>query len=120
MTDALGQKLRALLSTTRRQGPGRTWPRPLREKVARYVLSRRQQGATYELLAQTLGVPPNTLHRWSHSLKHDAATTDEGPFRRVQFVDEGASSMTLHGPYGLRVEGLDLDTLVALWKRLAS
>jgi hypothetical protein len=28
--------------------------------------------------------------------------------------------MTLHGPCGLRVEGIDLDTLVALWRRLAS
>ena len=45
---------------------------------------------------------------------------DEAPFRRVELVDESARAMTLHGPCGLRVEGIDLDTLVALWRRLAS
>ena len=120
MTDSMGVKLRALLSTTGRQGPGRGYPPPLREKVARYVLSRREQGATFEQLARTLGVPANTLLRWSRALAKPSSAAAEVPFRRVELVGEVVRSMTVHGPCGLRVEGLDLDSLVTLWRRLSS
>lgn len=120
MTDSMGPKLRALLSTTEREGPGRGYPRHLREEAARYVLSRRAQGETFEQIARTLGVPGNTLLRWSRALAERSSAPDEAPFRRVELVDENTRVMTLHGPCGLRVEGIDLDTLVALWRRLAS
>ena len=120
MSDSTGLKLGALLSTTTREGPGRGYPRALREKVARYVSARREQGATCEQLAAELGVPANTLLRWSHAFAKSTSNADAGAFRRVQLADARARAMTLHGPCGLRVEGLDLDTLVALWKRLAS
>ena len=57
MTDSMGPKLRALLSESEREGPGRGYPRHLREEAARYVLSRRAQGASFEQIARTLAVP---------------------------------------------------------------
>lgn len=120
MSDSTGLKLRALLSTTMREGPGRGYPRALREKVAHYIAARRVQGASFEQLAEELGVPANTLLRWSRTLARPSSEADVGAFRRVQLADEHARSITLHGPCGLRLEGLDLDTLVALWKRLGS
>ncbi|MFO0646316.1 MAG: helix-turn-helix domain-containing protein [Polyangiales bacterium] len=83
------------------------------------MLSRREQGATYEQIAETLGVPPSTLHRWSREFGRETSDAATAPFRRVELV-AAVPTMTLHGPCGLRVEGLDLDTLVALWRRLAS
>lgn len=120
MTDSMGLKLRMLLSTTRREGPGRGYPRHLREKAVRYVLSRREQGATYGELADTLGVPTHTLQRWSRALGRDSSDATDGPFRRVQIAAETARGPTLYGPCGLRIEGLDLETLAALLRRLAS
>ncbi len=41
-------------------------------------------------------------------------------FRQVQLADTSPQRWTLHGPFGVRVEGLDFDTLVAVLRGLSS
>jgi hypothetical protein len=84
--------------------------------VARHVLAQRELGTPLGTLANELGVPATTLLRWCRVLEETAPSF----FRPVLLLDDGAPTFTLYGPAGTRVEGLDLDTLVTLWRRLSS
>lgn len=104
--------MRRALATAERSGPGRAFPGEVRARAIAYVDRRRSDGATDEQIARELGIPAMTFRRWVGS--RSAA------FRAVAVIEEAASApLVVHGPRGLRVEGLDLDHLVELWGRLS-
>lgn len=108
--------LRAQLLSADRAGPGRGYAPALRERVARHVLAQRELGTPITTLAQELGVPASTLLRWCRVFEESALSA----FRPVRICEDDPPTFTLHGPAGTRLEGLDLDTLIAVWRRLAS
>lgn len=104
--------MRQALASAERGGPGRAFPREVRARAMTYVDRRRSDGATDQQIARELGIAAMTFRRWVGS--RTAA------FRAVAVVDESPSApLVVHGPRGLRVEGLDLDHLVELWGRLS-
>jgi transposase len=111
--DSLTLALRQAL-TRAAEGRGRPrYPEALRQRVVAHVRDRRARGASLRQLADELGLAVPTLVRWS------------GPrpaFRPVVITPASPTAsghLVVHGPGGLRVEGLTLEQAAELLRRLA-
>ena len=101
------------------RGRGRPYPKCLLEKVLSYTVARRREGATLVEVATELGMPAQTLSRWLGEKR----TTKR--FDRVEVVATAsavaalaASPVIVHGPRGLRIEGLELAAVAELVRRV--
>ncbi|HYG69851.1 MAG TPA: hypothetical protein VD838_19400 [Anaeromyxobacteraceae bacterium] len=96
-------------AAVRRAGPrgaGRRYPPALRQMAVEYFERRRAAGATVEAISRELGVKRHTLVAWT-----SVAEAAEVPrFVPVNVVAERPtpSGFVVHGPGGIRIEGLDL------------
>lgn len=120
------EQLREALATVERRGAGRPYPASLRQAAMEYCHQREQQGASINGIALELGVSTTSLMRWSRK----AAESTEG-FRAVELMvgpesntvvgkpTRLASTVVVHGPRGLRVEGLTVAELAELIGRLS-
>src|SRR6188768_4171095 len=107
------EELQQELSKLSPRGRGRAYPKGLMGKVLSYTVARRRQGAKLVEVAAELGMKSYTLARWLGE-KRPAAS-----FERVEVVapakvivaDQAATAaerrLIVHGPRGLRVEGLE-------------
>jgi hypothetical protein len=98
-----------------RLGPparSRRYPPAVRASAIAWARAQRAAGATVEEVSAALGIPWQTLQRWSFD-------TVESAFKPVELVEEAPSGLVVHGPCGLRVEGLDVTTLASLLRMLA-
>jgi transposase-like protein len=97
----------------------RKYPAELRQKVIDYVREQRASGVQLKSIGERLGVSPTLLHRWE--------LRRVGKFRRVEVKMPPAppappastSRCVLHASRGVRVEGLAVDELVEILRRLA-
>jgi transposase-like protein len=100
----------------------RTTPFPpeLRALALTHFKQRRSAGASIRDVATELGVGTDTLRRWSGSRERSRSSV-----RRVRVASPTISSpasrctLLVYGPAGLRVEGLDVAMVAALWKELS-
>jgi hypothetical protein len=96
-----------------RRGPGRRYPADVRRRGAAYLRARQAAGAPLSAVVRELGVRRETLVSW-------AAPLEPTPrFVPVAVIDAPAGPIVVHGPGGVRIEGLDLATLADLLRRLA-
>lgn len=98
-------------------GRGVRYPEELHREAVSYAKARRQRGDSILAICRDLGVNPVTLTRWLRRA-HDPE------FRRVEILPSGDPAMgpagvTVTTPSGIRIEGLDLESLVFLLRRLA-
>lgn len=112
------EELRTALSKLGEMGRGKRYPRALLEKMLSYTVARRRQGATLLAVGGELGMNWKTLARWLGERK-------AARFERVEIsapTPTVAPSMPLpivvHGPRGLRIEGLDVNSVAELLRRL--
>jgi hypothetical protein len=107
--------LRAELARIERRGRGRAYPTALRNRVATYLEARRGEGASFPTIGAELGLCVSTLLRWTKARPSTAA------FERVLVVADKAppSALVVHGPCGLRIEGLLLADVAELVRRLS-
>ena len=119
MDENVRDELRQELSSLGPRGRGRPYPKELLQKLLSYAVARRRQGASIVAVATELGIHFATLARWLGEKKSG---------RRFERVDAGAApkvaarslcGLVVHGPRGLRIEGLDLDGVVELLRRVA-
>jgi hypothetical protein len=97
-----------------RSHQGARYPAELQSQVVEYVRAQRTAGRPIRAIASELGLPINTLNRWSVK----AATLSR--VRQVEVVDRSpAGSPVLISPTGHRVEGLDWASLALLLERLS-
>lgn len=82
----------------------------LRKAVAELVRSQRSAGVSYEALVRTLGLPINTLRRWSERERAGRLASVE--------VKAEPSHAVLVTRSGIRVEGLTIADLAELLERL--
>lgn len=109
------EELRSAISKLGEMGRGKRYPRPLLEKMLSYTVARRRQGATLLAVGGEIGMNWKTLARWVGQRK--AAPR----FERVQVAvptAAPASAVVVHGPRGLRIEGLDVGGVAELVRRL--
>jgi transposase len=106
-------------AAVRRAGPrgaGRRYPVALRQMAAEYFRRRQVAGASVAAISRELGVKRHTLVTWT------GAPVEPVPPRFVPVsvvADMLASKIVVHGPGGVRVEGLDVAGVVALLRGLA-
>ena|SRR5215207_2437819 len=107
--------LRAELARIERRGRGRAYPTALRNRVVTYLEARRAEGGSVPTIGAELGLCVSTLLRWTKARPSPAA------FERVRVVADRAppSALVVHGPCGLRLEGLQLADVAELVRRLA-
>jgi hypothetical protein len=115
--EKMREELRQALSKLGPRGRGKAYPKGLMGDLLSYTVARRRQGATVRAIADELGMSWQTLSRWTGGRKAGAR------FERVEVVTAPASApralLVVHGPLGLRIEGLDLDGVVDLVRRVA-
>ena len=116
--ESLREELRLELSQLGPRGRGRTYPKGLLEKLLSYTVARRRQGATIVEVASEVGMSFRTLSRWIGERK----TT--GRFGRVEVVaatrpaSSSGAGIVVHGPRGLRIDGLDVAGVAELVRRV--
>ena len=115
--ESVREELKSELSTLGPRGRGRPYPKGLLEKLLSYTVARRRQGAKVVEVATELGMNFQTLARWVGEKR--AAKR----FERVEVVASSAApaprALVVHGPRGLRIEGLDLASVVERVRRVA-
>jgi transposase-like protein len=108
------KELRAVIE--RERTAGGQLRRPARTAVVEMIERAQAQGTSYREIASALGVKLQTLMSWRSQEQARPQSTTLVPVR----VSAPARIVVVHGPCGLRVEGLSLDELAALWSRLSS
>jgi transposase-like protein len=115
------EKAAAEFRTAARQagprGAGRRYPSALRRADPQYFRRRRAAGASIAIVAQALGVRRQTLLAWAAE-PDSSARPAFLPVSVVADPPPPARSVT-HGPGGLRIEGLDVASVVALLRGVA-
>lgn len=110
--------IRRLRSEARQLAHGKVptairYPAPFRAAAATLTRTQLDQGTSVHRMAGALGLPARTLTRW---LQQGAP-----PVLRPVMVQPDpmlAAGPVLVTPQGLRIEGLDLDTLIAVLRLL--
>jgi hypothetical protein len=98
-------------------------PEALKAEALECLRGRRAQGATAEQVAAELGVSPKLLERWAASPPVQALQRVPAGFHAVEVVAEPAvapqsGGLVVYGPGGIRVEGLQLEQVEHLLRRL--
>jgi transposase len=113
-----GSRLREEVRRLGKLGPGRRVPRELREALLEYMRGRREQRASLHTIADEVGVSDATLVRWSKPVRENG-NAKLLPVQVVRVPAGGAEGIVVHGPGGVRVEGLDVCAVAELFRRLA-
>ena len=98
-----------------RRGAGRRYPAEIRRQGAAYLSARRAAGGNVSAVVRELGVRRDTLAGWATP----AGEAGRPRFVPVALVGEAAERIVVHGPHGVRVEGLDVAGVAELLRRLA-
>ena len=114
-----GEELREALAKADRSGAGSPYPEELRRAAVAYRRQREREGVGVAAVAAELGVSGLSLARWSRTLERA-----EPRFRAVEVVVEAerlerARTVVVHGPRGLRIEGLSVAEVAELLGRLS-
>lgn len=117
--------LRAAFSQITRCKTGTRYPKPLRLRALVYCRARRSEGYSLAAIAVELGLAMHTLRNW---LAADApesaleALTNTSHFQPVHIIESPPphpkSAFLLRGPSGITIEGLDIQSLAELIRRL--
>jgi hypothetical protein len=113
--ESVREELKEELSKLGPRGRGRPYPKGLMGKLVSYTVARRRQGAKIVEVAAELGMKFHTLSRWLGEKRPTG-------FERVEVIappPPAARTLTVHGPRGLRIEGLDLSGVAELVRRVA-
>ena len=107
--------------------PHKRWRAPdaLRERLLAYALRRREHGETISEIAGQVGMVESTLYRWLRRAEAEStrglsqvAIVPAGGERTVEQFEVRPLPVRLITPRGVVVEGLDVESLVALLKAL--
>ena len=110
---ANGEQIRRAVEQVAERGKRRRYGRELRDRILAYTVERKARGADLETIGADLDVPWRTIARWCATSRKENRS-----FRRVELIAKGRSGLTVHGPQGIRIDGMDLDTIAELIRRL--
>ena len=96
------------------RGRGVRFPAELRADVTVWIAQRRAEGAWWCDLEREIGIAAATLKRWS-TPREEAALA----LRPVEIIDTSrAATVTIVAPNGLRIEGVEVETAIAILRGL--
>lgn len=106
--------LRRRIARLKRGRPGFRFSATLRERITAWVAAQRERGMWWCDLAREIDVPAETLKRWA-----TPRSTSLG-VREVELIDTPpVGTVTLVSPTGLRIEGIEVETAIAILRGLA-
>jgi hypothetical protein len=108
--------LRAAVGRLGRRGPGRRFPTVLRTQLIGAVRELRVRGESVKRIAAVLGVSKGSVERWSADRRRAKPTALVAVEVETSGVHE--AGLTLIGPRGHRVEGLNVRTAAMLLREL--
>ncbi len=99
----------------------RSWSPQEKIRLSAEALARRERGETWDEIGEALQVRPDSLRRWILRAQEDS----EPALRPVTVVSAGSSragstgtGLSVVTPDGFRIEGVDLETALRLWRSL--
>lgn len=105
------------------RGAGHRYPVALRNRIVGYCLARRKQRVSMAKICLELGIGVPTLRLWTSPKREREITDGSAGFERLEVVNAPSSSSSerfvVRGPGGLCIEGLDIDSLAELIRRLS-
>jgi hypothetical protein len=105
-----------------RRGRGNPYPEGLRRRAVEYFRTRRKQRISPTKICLELGMGIATLRSWTSPKRARVEMASAG-FERLEVINASSSLTTarfvVRGPAGLCIEGLDIDTLAELIRRLS-
>jgi hypothetical protein len=105
------------------RGPGNRYPAELRERIVEFWRMRRKQKIPMVKVSVELGIGIPTLRSWTSSKNTPGIKMASAGFERLEVINAPTSSTTrqfvVRGPAGLCIEGLDIDKLAELIRRLS-
>ena len=114
MQDREGRELRRRVARLKRDRPGFRFSTKLRAEITAWVAEQRERGAWWCELSRAIGVPEQTLKRWT------APRTTASAVLPVEVIDAPpAGTVTLVSPTGLRIEGVAIADAIAILRGLA-
>jgi hypothetical protein len=119
MSDQEIEELKALVISDRKSKSG-PFSHEVRERVQGFLKEKRQSGERLKHIGQQLGLRHHTVQygrsRW---IERDEKTPN---LRRVAVASEKATeskTLTMYGPAGARIDGLNLEEAAAHWRKLS-
>ena len=118
--DAEGAQLKEEIDGIGPCSPSRRYPEELRERISSWARGHRAKGARAGALAQTLGVPWESLSRWTGERPVGPKPKPKPKLQAVTVVADCAASsgIVLRTRQGFWVEGLDVSALLELLGKL--
>ena len=119
MSDQEIEELKALVLSDRKERRG-PFSKQVRERVQGYLKEKWRSGVSLKHVGQELGLSDHTVQYWR--ARWSERGEERAKLRRVEVAFEKASAertLTVHGPAGTRVDGLSLDEVAALWRKLS-
>jgi hypothetical protein len=107
-----------IAAAQRRRRRGKVYPPELRRDIESYLRDRLGDGGSPYSVARELGISQTTLTRWKLQGRRDPGLPHLRPVSVLPAPPTFAGALSVHGPHGLRVEGLDLDAVAELIRRL--
>lgn len=107
--------LRALIDSLGEQTTGRRYDAQLRARLAAYVRAELARGASLLSISKALRVPCETLKRFMS----ETAKPMFAPVSVCEAVPNPNRTLTVHGPCGVRIDGLTFDELAKLIRSLS-
>jgi transposase len=108
-------------AAVRRAGPrgaGKRYPAAAKRMATEYLRQRQKVGAPLSAVARELGVKRHTLLAWVAGPDRAAQAPGFVPVRVVA-AGPARAAIVVHGPGGVRIEGLEVADVVALLRALA-
>lgn len=115
-TEALKMEIEGLskFRQTRRYSP------ELQARITGWAQGRKAEGLSVPAMCLEIGIGDPTLRRFFDSTKGRKLKSKSAGFRRVKVAAPvAAKELVVRGPCGVAVEGLSLDGVAELFKRLA-
>lgn len=111
------ERIRRAVRSLESRGRGSRYPSELQAELVAYTRAQRESGVGLKEIGREVDVPWRTLARWSIAPRR---ARGQRAFRRVEVdaVASGPVSLSVSGPHGLRIDGLDLDGIAELLRRL--
>ncbi len=114
MRDQEREALKAAIVANRRTRRG-PFSSELRERLIAHVDQARARGDSVETISHALGLCSKTVYGWLSKAR-------PGRLRQIQVVSERPAqahgALSMRGPAGTSVEGLSVDDVVVIWRRL--
>jgi transposase-like protein len=109
---------RRIAAAQQRRRRGKVYPPELRRDIDAFVRDAASAGRSLYAMAQDLGVSQTTLVRWKCQARRDPGLPHLRPVSVLPMPPTFTGAVSVLGPRGLRIEGLDLDGVAELIRRL--